>query len=184
MHQVKSTNASSLSAIFSNHAFTDLHNAHVNKLCDSPSDLGNVHTTYEATKIRPEWRAARVSRMRCSLFSSAIILLLTHKWPQYFLPTQPTNQYKSLTALFQIPTTSAFIHFHLLQKLSLLKSSTLALQFSPPSPPPHLPASPNASDQPPGWVELPLPVKGSTLAAKTPILTNCRFPGKHRDTQG
>ena len=46
-------------------------NAHVNKLCDSPSDLGNVHTTYEATKIRPEWRAARVSRMRCSLFSSA-----------------------------------------------------------------------------------------------------------------
>ena len=144
MHQVKSTNASSLSAIFSNHAFTDLHNAQctdVNKLCDSPSDLGNVHTTYEATKIRPEWRAARVSRMRCSLFSSAIILLLTHKWPQYFLPTQPTNQYKSLTALFQIPTTSAFIHFHLLQKLSLLKSSTLALQFSPPSPPPHLPAS-------------------------------------------
>ena len=114
----------------------------------------------------------------------AIILLLTHKWPQYFLPTQPTNQYKSLTALFQIPTTSAFIHFHLLQKLSLLKSSTLALQFSPPSPPPHLPASPNASDQLPGWVELPLPVKGSTLAAKTPILTNCRFPGKHRDTQG
>ena len=71
MHQVKSTNASSLSAIFSNHAFTDLHNAHVNKLCDPPSDLGNVHTTSEATKIRPEWRAARVSRMRCSLFSSA-----------------------------------------------------------------------------------------------------------------
>ena len=80
----------------------------------------------------------------------AIILLLTHKWPQYFLPTQPTNQYKSLTALFQIPTTSAFIHFHLLQKLSLLKSSTLALQFSPPHPPPPPPLMPAISPQG-GW---------------------------------
>ena len=144
--------------------------------------MENVHTTYEATKIRPAVRDARVSRMRCSLFSSAIILLLTHKWPQYFFPTQPTNQYKSLTALFQIPTTSAFIHFHLLQKLSPLQilHPCPSIFFSPPS----LPASPNASDQPPGWVELPLPVKGSTLAATTPILTNCRFPGRHRDTQG
>ena len=120
--------------------------ARLNKLCNSPSDLENVHTTYEATKIRPAVRDARVSRMRCSLFSSAIILLLTHKWPQYFFPTQPTNQYKSLTALFQIPTTSAFIHFHLLQKLSPLQilHPCPSIFFPPtlhlPSPPPLMPA--------------------------------------------
>ena len=84
-------------------------------------------------------------------------------------------------------------HFHPLSSLVLptdvvpsnLPPLPFNFLFCPPFPlpsPPH--TAPNASDQPPGWVELPLPVKGAMLAAQDPILTNWQFPGRHPDTHG
>ena len=106
------------------------------------------------------------SRIRRPLLSSAITLLLTHKWPQYFLPTQPTNHLESLTTLFQI-LPQVFPSTFSPPRYCLLK---FALQFSfcsllPHVPHPSPPTAPNASDQPPGWVEPSLPVKGAMLAA-------------------
>ena len=67
------------------------------------------------------------SRMRRPLFSSAITLLLTHKWPQYFSTTQPTNHLKSLTTLFQIVATRLFL---LLSTLCSVPSNPPPLPFN------------------------------------------------------
>ena len=91
------------------------------------------HTNGRAADVKTD------SRMRNPLFSSAITLLLTHKWPQYFSTTQPTNHLKSLTTLFQIVATRLFL---LLSTLCSVPSNPPPLPFNFLSPfqPPLMPA--------------------------------------------